>query len=294
MNARGRRKGVTARKTVRQGRPHRRRTAVAASAKEGVKKRIAALAGLSGAVCDDIETLQEVLNILRDKIAPMTVRLAALQTMQAASFSVTKFNACRPKYLAALRSVATDPDWELRQRVLGLLSREHDGYAQDLLIEGLKHPEKALVPPEKALQLLGYDVHADAYPVARKIVLNSPNSEAKLEALRILAADAASVPIFERILRSKKESPETRQLAASALHSLAPRKLQVLARGIVLDKAENDQLKATSLTALTQFGNHDAMTKDDALYKSVSRMKGKSGSAELKRGRQRFLAKYSR
>ena len=38
---------------------------------------------------------------------------------------------------------------------------------------------KALVPPEKALQLLSYDVHAEAYPVAREIVKDAAESGSK-------------------------------------------------------------------------------------------------------------------
>ena len=53
--------------------------------------------------------------------------------------------------------------------------RDKDGFAQQKLLEGLKDPDKALVPPEKALQLLSYDVHAEAYPVAREIVNKPPN-----------------------------------------------------------------------------------------------------------------------
>src|SRR5258705_13591202 len=54
-----------------------------------------------------------------------------------------------------------------RQRVLGILMREKDGYAQTKLLEGLKNPGKSLLPPEKALQLLSYDIHAEAYSAAR-------------------------------------------------------------------------------------------------------------------------------
>src|SRR5262249_10242470 len=147
------------------------------------------------------------------------------------------------------------PDIELRRRALGILSREQDGYAQKTLLAGLKNPDEALLPPEKALQLLGNDVHADAYPVAREIVKNPPNLAAKREALRLLAADAASTPTFEKILLDKKEDPEIRQVSAAALHALDPDKLQEHAREIVLDPTEHPDMHATGLTALTQFGS---------------------------------------
>src|SRR4030095_4766047 len=106
-----------------------------------------------------------VLDVLRNKAEPTPVRLAALQTLQTASFSSAAFPSFRGDYLAALRKETQDPDPELRQRVLGILAREKDGFTQKKLLEGLQDPEKALVPPEKALQLLSYDVHAETYQI---------------------------------------------------------------------------------------------------------------------------------
>jgi hypothetical protein len=218
--------------------------------------------------------------------------MTALQTMLSASFSAPNFNACRPDFLATLRSVAADKKMQIRERVLGILSREQDGFAQQVLMEGLQDPAKALLPPEKALQLLSYDIHADAYPLARKIVQNPPNEAAKREALRLLAADAGSAPMFEKLLKNKKEAVDVRQLSAAALNSLAPENQH--ARKIVLDKSEGDQLKATSLTAITHFADEAAMAKDNALYKGVDKLRTAHSSPALKRVSKQFLAKYSR
>ena len=177
--------------------------------------------------------------------------------------------------------MATDPDPELRQRVLGALMREQDGFAQKKLLDGLKDPAKALVPPEKALQLLSYDVHADAYKIAREIVKKPPNDDAKREALRLLAADAKAAPIFEKVLRDKKELRENRQIAASALHSLNPDKFQQYARKILLDKSDYDDIRATSLVALQQFGDDEALGKDKALLKSVKGFQRRQDAGEI-------------
>ena len=91
----------------------------------------------------------------------------------------------------------------------------------------------------------------------------------KREALRLLAADATAAPMFEKLLRDKNELREIRQISASALHALEPEKLQEHAREILLDKSDYDDIKATSLTALQQFGDDEALGKDKALLKSV-------------------------
>jgi hypothetical protein len=265
----------------------------ATNARKSVKERVAALVEAPLAVCENDESLQAMLKILRDKNEAVEVRLAALQSLQAASFSVLAFEACRSDYIAALREVAEDADPELRQRVLGLLARQKDGFAQKKLLEGLKNPEKALVPPEKALQLLSYDVHAEAYAAAREIASHPPNPVARREALRLLAADATAAPLFEKILRDKDESPEIRQIAASALHALEPEKMQASARAILLDRSEQADIQATSLTALTQFGDDAAIASDEALLKSVDRLSGEAPT-RVKQHARRFLSKYSR
>jgi hypothetical protein len=263
----------------------------ATSSRKTVSERVEAMAKATSAICEDHEGFQEMLRVLRDPDEHIKVRLAALAAIQAASFSVVAFEPCRSDYIATLRAVATDDDPELRQRVLGILAREKDGYAQKKLLEGLGDPARALVPPEKALQLLGYDVHADAYKMARKIVADPPSPVARREALRLLAADATAKPVFEKILRDKDEARDLRQISASALHGIAPDALQKHARAILLDSSEWDDIQATSLTAIEQFGDAEAVAEDTELKKRVGRLRTAS-SKKVKQGAKRFQAKY--
>lgn len=266
---------------------------VAANAARGVEDRVAALVEAPLSVCESDADLQTTLGLLRDRDQPVEVRLAALQALQAASFSVITFESCRSDYIATLREVAGDPDPELRQRVLGILAREHDGFAQKKLLEGLNDPSAALVPPEKALQLLGYDVHAEAYAAAREVVEKPPNTAAKREALRLLAADSDSAPLFERILRDKDELPDLRQISAAALHSLRPDRLRAHMREILLDPDEADDVQATGLTALTQLPDDAAVAEDEELLAGIDRL-STAASTKVKQGARRFLSKYGR
>jgi len=265
---------------------------IATNARKTVKERVAAMA--QAPLVESDKSLQAMLKVLGNKDEPVDVRLAALQSLGAAAFSVIAFESYRGDYIVTLRKIANDPNSELRQRVLGILMREKDGFAQKKLLEGLKNPDKALVPPEKALQLLSYDIHAEAYPTARAIVKKPPNDDAKREALRLLAADAKAAPLFEKLLRDKNELREIRQISASALHALEPEKLQQLAREILLDKADYDDIKATSLTALAQFGDDEAVGKDQILLKSVDRLSAGKAPPKYKQSARQFLRKYGR
>lgn len=267
---------------------------VATNARSTVKERVTAMAEAPLAVTESDKHLQAVIGVLRNKEEPVEVRMAAMDTLATAAFSVIAFESCRKDYIAALREVAQDPNPEIRHSALGLLAGEKDGFAQKKLLEGLKEPEKALVSAEKALQLLSYDTHAESYAVARDIVSKPPSEDARREALRLLAADATSAPMFEKLLRDKDELREVRQISASALQALKPDKFQEHAREMLLDKSEYDDIQATSLTAMTQFGDDAAIAEDKPLLASVNRMSTGKASAKYKQSARRFLNKHGR
>jgi len=265
--------------------------AVATNEKKSTAERAKAFVEAPLATIESDKSLQASLDVLRDREQPIKVRLAALQSLQAATFSVIEFEPYREDYLATLREIVDDPDEELRQRVLGILARENDGYVQKRLLEGLQDPSKALVPPEKALQLLSYDIHADAYPVAREIVKDAPSPEAKREALRLLSADASSAPVFEKLLRDKDEDRDIRQISAAALQAVKPKRFQEQAREMLLDDKEYDDIQATALTALEQFGDEKAVMKDSKLMKRAEQL-GNAKSAKVKKTAKRFMMRY--
>jgi hypothetical protein len=265
--------------------------ATATDEESSVKQRVNALRRSPARICESESNFDAVLKVLKDVEEPIEVRRAALQALQAASFSAIAFEPYRSDYIAALRSLVDDPDLELRQRILGMLAREKDGPTQKKLLSGLENPDMALVPPEKALQLLSYDVHADAYPVAREIVKHPPSETAKREALRLLAADASAAPLFEKLLLDKTESPEIRQVCAAALQGIKPKKYQDYAREIVLDAREDKDLRAQSLAALTHFGDAETLAKDEPLKKKVEKMQAKA-PPKVKKSARQFLKKY--
>ena len=63
---------------------------------------------------------------------------------------------------------------------------------------------------------------------------------------------------------------EIRQISAAALHALNPKQLQSHAREMVLDQTDTDDIHATSLTALQQFGDAEAVANDKPLHGRAS------------------------
>jgi len=213
--------------------------------------RTAALEGLINEVGNNEKLMDEVISILKGESAPVKLRRAALSVLQANSFTSDVFSSKRPAYLDALRTVIDDDDKLLKQAAMEYLAMSNDSYLQARLIEGLNDPKKKITRPEVAIQLLSYDLHADHFPILRKLVENPPNSRTKKEALRNLAADPASKDLLLQTLQNKAEDPEIRHVSAVALESLSPGEVQSHAKKIILDDNENEELKAAMLNTLT-------------------------------------------
>ena len=238
------------------------------------------------------ELIDTLLELLRDPSVPADQRRAILNVLQQLSFRMVLFPGKRPDYLATLRSIIEDSDAQLRRRAIGILAREQDEYVQRRLIEGLEGRARALVPAAKAIQFLGYDVHAEYFPLLRRIIEQPPSRAAKREAVRLLAADPASSDLLLAVLNDQREDPGIRRIAAIALQSLAPDRFEAQARRIVLDDAEDDELRALSISALTQFANPAALRQDDQLNRRIQQLREESGSRQVQQATAGYLSKH--
>jgi len=252
---------------------------------------LAALQALGLEVNDHPELVDTLLDYLGDTGHSPHRRLAVLNLLQEISFLMVGFPAKRPEYLATLRSILDDPDSQLRRVAIGILAREKDDYVQSRLVDGLEGGSRALVPPAKAIQFLAYDVHSEYFPIAKRIVEKPPSQGAKVEAVRLLAADPSAKDLLINILESRTEKPAVKMASAVALQSLDPEEFERQARRIVLDDNEDDQLRALSLSALTHFGNPAAQSGDDELARKVESLSAKSRSRSMKKAATSYLAK---
>ncbi len=213
-------------------------------------ERVAAIAAASPGAVARPGLIDLLLRILRDTQEDPAVRRAALSALQENSFAAAEFGPWAAPWTEALRDVATDDDRALRARALDILALEGDEYAQRLLTDGLRDPRRALVPPAKALRMIGYDVHAEQYELLRDLAANAKQKAVRNQALRLLAADGASKDMFARIAADRDEDATARATAAVALQGLAPDEFAALARDVVQDDDDDDRVRATVITAL--------------------------------------------
>lgn len=212
--------------------------------------------------------------------------------MQQISFSAMSFPAIRPDYLATLRSIIADPNGQLRQRAISILAQEKDEYVQRRLIEGLEGYSTPLVPAVQAIQFLGYDVHAEYFPMLRRIIEDPPSRAVKEEAVRLLAADPDAADLLLTILQDRSESPEVRKISAIALQVAAPDRFAQQMRRIVLDDDEEEELRVVSITALTYFASPATVGEDGELTGRIEQLRTESVSQQMRQATTGFLARH--
>lgn len=258
---------------------------------ESTKDRIIAINALTPEIAGDQELIDMLLDLLRNADQPERLREAALKVLQASSLRSALFAPMRSAYLDTLRAIVEDTNATLRRRAIEILALEKDAFVQQRLLEGLENPSRALVTPQKAIQLLGHDIHGEHYELLRRIVRNPPNSAAKREALRLMAADPGASEILADVLLDKSEQPDVRRISAAALQALNPDSFERCAKQIVADTSEPNGLQAALLEALELFADPAALGEDADFTAQVARLGQQTGSRDLRRASANYMAK---
>jgi HEAT repeat protein len=267
---------------------------IAADSRRDVSVRIAAVEAIGEGVIEKEETIQGLLEMLRNRGEPVELRRAVFTLLKQLEFQSKLFAAQRAEFVSVLRELCDDPDEEIRTQALEALAQKKDYFAQQRLLEGLRDPAKALVPEERALQFLGYDIHADYYPLIREIAQKTENTRSKQEAIRLLSSDPEAAPLLAEIFRDKGEDAEVRNECAAALRGVAPLEFERLARDAALDDDDVDEVRAASITGLPYFGNRAAVAQDSELNERLESIPGKGKSKPLERAVERYKARRGR
>jgi|HubBroStandDraft_4_1064222.scaffolds.fasta_scaffold105798_2 hypothetical protein len=234
--------------------------------------------------------IPDLLAALRDGRASASARLEALHDLLTVRFLGSRFAPYNADFLAALREIVRPgTDRELCQAALEVLALDKDPHAQELLKRGLTDPQAALVPAAKALQFLAYDDHAGATNLARDIFHRTTDTATKEEALRVLASDPQSADLFAGLLKDKSQPRSIRALSVSGLNNVNPQAFAEVARTIVPDDQDYDDIRATVIGALAHVVDPAHMPKDQGFVKRVEELGAKSTSANVRSAVGRFM-----
>jgi len=266
--------------------------AAAAAVVDATQQRLMEIKRVPSDRADLSKKIQALLATLGNEKEPTVVRLAALKALGAATFLGENFAPYHADYLNTLRQIArpgTDP--QLCEAALGVLAAEKDPDTQKLLQRGLEDAKFALVPPAKALQLLSYDDHANISELALSLFNQTDDLGVKEAALRVLATDAKSQDLFAKLLEDKSQPVSLRTLSATGLNFLNPQRFADVARTIVMDDSESEDIRDSSLGALASAPDNRALQDDSGFHDRVKELGADNSLKDLSVAARRMIAK---
>lgn len=264
--------------------------AAAAVADTATTRHMAQRSLLSGSTLG--ESIPALLATLRNQQEPVAVRDAALQALGAAAFLGEDFAPYRAEFLDTMRQLAdTEAAPELREKALAVLAAEKDPDVQEMLRRGLRDPQSALVSAAKALQLLSLDDHANIAGLAQDVFQKATDLATKEAALRVLATNANSQDLLANLLGDKTQPRSLRALSATGLHSLNPQRFAAIARSIVVDDSDYEDIRATSLGALASAPEHQALRSDPGFLDQVRQLGAQAPLKNLRAAANRLMTK---
>jgi hypothetical protein len=134
------------------------------------------------------------------------------------------------EYKALLRELMVESDEHLRFSAVSDLAMFKDATVQKRLLDGLSGQSAPLVPEAMALQLLAYDTHGEDIIVCRRIAVDrAKENDARIEAIRSLARDTASVERLSSLMMDTTEDSQIRLWGGLSLRALAPSAFAMLA-----------------------------------------------------------------
>lgn len=250
--------------------------------------RSAAIRALSGETSNDNDFIEGLLSLLGDSDEPGFMRKAALDVLQQSTFHSALFQAMRSEYMASLRPLVDDTDEALRHQAIEILAYEKDEYVQSRLVEEIRERSNSLIGITAAIQLLSSDLHAENADILIEIVNDPPSRSAKVAAIQAVAADSSSKELLIRILRDKDEDREVRHAVATSLCIVAPAEFEELAKEIIYDDDEFEDLQALALTALNHCADMELLYEDSQFQTRVNQLTEKATSGVLKQATNNY------
>jgi tyrosinase len=213
-------------------------------------ERVLALSRLTSQISSNQQEIEYVLKLISDQQTAPELRSAAIRTIKNLGFSSPLYKAIKPEIIQIFRGLINDPVQRIREDAIAYLAKDKDEFVQRELIKGIEQPEKALIPEELAIHLLGYDIHAGIFPILKNVVDKSSKLESRAEAIHLLGGDPTAKDLLLNVFNNKKERFDIRKNSLLALKQLHPQDFVSLARNTVIDSDENENIRTVSINAL--------------------------------------------
>lgn len=232
----------------------------------------------SEAEFDDLVSL--CLATLDNEKELVTIRKAALGKLKFLTFMSTSFYQHSGIFREVLQRLALSKSSTLRYLALEYLSHEHDGFATDLLLAGLRGEEALPVSEEAAIRFVGEDEHSEAASLIRSRFDHLTTMRAKLEAAQALSSDPTSAQMLADVVVVKSNPASLRQACLSSVQNSDPERFQAIAQQLVLDEEESNGIRAAALSGLAAKRLSKEVSDDTRFTEQVGNIKSRSRNVQ--------------
>jgi len=236
--------------------------------------------------------LPQLLEIAGKKAEPVSVRLAALQAIQSASFLGPLFDPHRSSFIKILRQNAEDKSPSSRRYSVELLSLYEDDWVTDKLRESLGNLDGKIVSDGLALKYLGHNDHNGAAQIAEDIYEQLDNAS-KEQALKVLGAGPKSQAILEKTLLDKSADERLRMIGANKLRALSPEVFLKHADAVLGDE-KTPNLKATYIAAVRGIRANESIIDTNALTLAAEKAAKKTRSPRVKKAVKQYTKRIKK
>lgn len=217
---------------------------------QSVEVRIRALQLVYHRLDNHPDLLGKLLEILKAKDAPLALRQQIATSLQLLFLQAMGRPQAAVDILSVLRSVADDPDSQIRGTALALLVNDGNAEARQMLIDDLGRADVTLLPPSTAVALLANKADESTYVALRKLLDTPLDETTRVETIRALGGDSSSVDRLVRILENPKASEKERLAAAGALYANAPERLPQAGLKVIKDEKAGSKLRVYTINAV--------------------------------------------
>lgn len=265
---------------------------------ESPRIRIRALLLVENAAYDDTAMVVNMLALLEDVGTPMQLRLTVGSVVQVLLMGSFTKHVLSEEMVATFRTLTRDQDDGLRSIAFAVLAGRADGPVLEQLAVGLRDPTSAPLSPAESVRLLGtWDPNPD-YSLLHDIMLEPPDLETRLEAVRLLGGYAPSQQHIVRYLHDPNEREDIRLAAVGTLSANDPQNFARHVLPIVRDETERTSLRVYGIQAVMQRrSTRDFQTRvarvPDEFDMAVSRLARESQDGVVRQAAVRYMERVT-
>jgi hypothetical protein len=234
------------------------------------------------------QTLFNTLLIRDTALQPLAFRRAAMHQLQLLLVARPATNA-EP----TLRTLTSDSDPDIRNAAITRLAMRGDPASRQRLIDGIRQPQRAVLPEAEALGVLAPRPDSAVIALAQELLTTRPDGPTRTIAARIAAGAETGRRELFRLLGDARTSTQLRIVALQALIVYDAAAIARATAPIVTDESASDSLRVAIIEALRHRPLTEGSAEAAALRSRIDQVNRTTRSTAVRAAATRFLDERS-